>query len=117
MKRVAKCSLFIVPVFCLLSLCFGGSSAYANEKTRAIVVEEHDDDYCIVQVDSDYYIVRENWGDLDEGDVLVGNIKGTGNKELYNESRDEKVRVYVQGRYDSKRECIRWLKKYDHYDD
>ena len=81
---------------------YGGAIAYLNDEL--IVIETGYDDYTCGELYS--YA-----GFLEEGDAVYGSLKSFGFQDIYNDTRDESFRMYVDEYGLSEREVFRWLKE------
>jgi hypothetical protein len=96
-------SLMLVLVV-LIWLAFSRTAFAANGE---VVLKNRGCDYFIVESNMGFAILEWYGGnDPSEGDILVGNYESYGMKDIYNETADAELRVWVDNFWLSKSRAI-----------
>lgn len=89
-----------------ISLC----SASALASRGSIAYRINDCDYFVVVTHSDYAILEWYGGhDPDKGDVLVGKLEEYGMRDIYDETADENVTIWVEDYNLTKKDVLEQL--------
>ena len=87
----------------LILFCFSLSADKGE-----VVYEKND--YYIVDIGYSYTLIEWYGGCLpSEGDILVGNLKSYGFKDIYNVSKEREMRAYIEDYLLSKEDAIEMI--------
>lgn len=95
-------------------LCFASLlSAFAGNEKGVVCLKIRGCDYIVVCLQSGYYTITEDsWDKCEEGDVLVGDFKSYGYKEVYNLTKDKNMKLYNDDYYYSEKMAVeKWKNK------